>query len=369
MKTGSNSISLEKSIVTERGSSNKRENNYRYLQVRRNVGIIYSYSELCKSKEAEMQLRLKEARKSTYRGEMSETAKKNLRKRISIWFDAIEHQNKRNSQNVFSIPIRPVFLTVTLSASQAHSDILIKQRILKPFLRILRENYRCDRYIWKAERQQNGNVHFHILIDRYIDKEIVQRLWNTCQDSLYYVSEFQKKHGHRQPPSTQIEAIRDWNKMSAYIEKYVCKEVEGKKIEGAVWKCSKTLRTLSYIEIPVDNDLSNNILQAMRENSLRLVEKDHYTVLVPMKGSIEDIISKTHRNLFFEYRELLCAYLFDMSGEGSWSDYVKNRIKGFVPDNVHCKYQEIKVMPGVTQLTLFEDRVSPLGSVHRKGYM
>ena len=53
------------------------------------------------------------------------------------------------------------FITLTLSDVQAHTDDSIKEHMLQPFLYWLQRYYNCS-YVWKAETQINGNIHFHI---------------------------------------------------------------------------------------------------------------------------------------------------------------------------------------------------------------
>ena len=42
--------------------------------------------------------------------------------------------------------------------------------------------------------QKNGNVHYHIVTDCFMDFHIVQKIWNRCIDKLGYVQEYSKKH-------------------------------------------------------------------------------------------------------------------------------------------------------------------------------
>jgi hypothetical protein len=182
---------------------------------------------------------------------------------------------------------RAVFLTLTLPSKQAHTDNEIKRNCLNAFLVTL-SNY-CDIkvWIWVAEVQKNGNIHFHLLIDNYIPFVLVTQehdivfagsrskcliesknytvqkthvlsyceyLWNRCLAKYQYIEEFAKKFGHENPPTTQIEIIKDQRKTGKYMTKYMTKndknENSGKrKLEGRIWGCSDSLKNFQSVEI------------------------------------------------------------------------------------------------------------------------
>ncbi len=97
------------------------------------------------------------------------------------------------------------FITLTLSASQVHSDVEIKTKLLESFLLKARRYHGLATYIWKAELQRNGNIHFHILTPSYIPFFKLKYLWNEVQNSLGYIDRFEAKHKHKNPPSVNIQ--------------------------------------------------------------------------------------------------------------------------------------------------------------------
>ena len=60
------------------------------------------------------------------------------------------------------------FLTLTLPAKQIYSDQLVKRYCLNRFLRALKYIKPNINYIWRCEKQENGNIHFHVTLDKYI---------------------------------------------------------------------------------------------------------------------------------------------------------------------------------------------------------
>lgn len=153
------------------------------------------------------------------------------------------------------------FLTTTLPSKQIHTDLEIKKVCLDNFMNKLR--YHCGKfsYVWKAEAQLNGNIHFHFIIDLYIDKKLCDKLWHDSIELLGYVTSFEKKFGHRNPPTNKIERADSLKKVIGYATKYIAKIDSGRVIDGQVWYSSKDLQTNIQAEV------------TMRENDERLIKR------------------------------------------------------------------------------------------------
>lgn len=119
------------------------------------------------------------------------------------------------------VKFRLSFITLTLCSKQVHSDILIKEQCLNVFLQWLRDAYKVKKYIWKAEIQKNGNIHFHITMDKYIHYSKIQKAWNRSIEKLGYVSRFEEIHGHRKPPSTEIKSVKKAKNLGNYLAAYL----------------------------------------------------------------------------------------------------------------------------------------------------
>src|SRR5690606_39568338 len=58
------------------------------------------------------------------------------------------------------------FITLTLPSPQGSiSDKEIKRGPLRMFIQKMGRRYGMYNYVWKAEKQKNGNIHFHITTD------------------------------------------------------------------------------------------------------------------------------------------------------------------------------------------------------------
>lgn len=87
-----------------------------------------------------------------------------------------------------------------------------------------------ERYIWRAEAQENGNIHFHITTDVYIPQMGLRKDWNSCCDILGYTTRFEIKHGHREPNSTDVHSVKHVRSLVSYLAKYLGKNRQCKCI-------------------------------------------------------------------------------------------------------------------------------------------
>lgn len=122
------------------------------------------------------------------------------------------------------------FITLTLSAEQAHTDAEIYKMVFKPFLRILRDRYKNFLYLWKAEVQDNGRIHFHLTTNTFIRHDKLRDIWNKCQEKLGYVTRSQIAN----PNSTDVHSTKNVKKLAAYLCGYLSKKDLYTK-EGKEW--------------------------------------------------------------------------------------------------------------------------------------
>jgi hypothetical protein len=170
---------------------------------------------------------------------------------IQNWMDTTEHFNYTRDKKKCPRERMLSMITVTLSSKQQHSDNYIKRNMLNRLLIYLIRKEPSLKYLWKAETQKNGNIHFHILIDKYIDKTWLLDTWNVIQMDHGYVRNQEIPDARKTCPSTRIEALRDKYDGSSYCAKYMSKNEGERRLEGRLWGCSNELKELKKIVIPV----------------------------------------------------------------------------------------------------------------------
>lgn len=158
------------------------------------------------------------------------------------------------------------FITLTLCAEQFHSDEYIKKHMLEPFLKwIKRKGNKL--YVWRAETQANGNLHFHITSNKYIHYTSIRNKWNSLLQKHGYMKKFLEKNGHQDPNSTDVKGVKNAYKMAAYMVKYMSKKTEGRReVTCKVWSCSTALMNKRRSVTELD-DYFNKFSKYLQEHS------------------------------------------------------------------------------------------------------
>lgn len=208
-----------------------------------------------------------------FKGEISEKTRKDLRKKLNVYFEAMYSvgQAYRKKHNIFH-----AIVTLTLPVKQFHSDNEIKRSCLARFVERVKYMYDVRFYYWVAEKQINGNIHFHLLIDRFIPHEKVRGYWNDLLDKLGYIRMFEEKHGHANPNSTDIQAIRSLAKSSDYVTKYTTKLDQQGGIEGRLHGESDLLRSVKRFKEEVWSELYCELERIVDQGLLREKRGDNY---------------------------------------------------------------------------------------------
>jgi hypothetical protein len=180
------------------------------------------------------------------------------------------------------------FITLTLPSPQVHSDQEIKANCLNQFITEMKAKHINLRYIWRCEKQNNGNIHFHFLVNRFVNYDWCQFVWNRIMKKEGYIEPYQKKfssmsfqeyceqkknfsidkipiytrqfnRGNKEnwsnPPSIQAKGLGNTRKALYYIAKYISKndqkpdemsadQIKKLSITGHIWFCCYELSSL-----------------------------------------------------------------------------------------------------------------------------
>lgn len=176
-----------------------------------------------------------------------------------------------------SMSFKLSFITLTLSSSQKHPDSFITSTLLRPFLRHFQSNGTMQNYVWKAEKQKNGNIHYHIISDAYVNYTICLNYWNRIQSRLDYIDDFFDQYNHRSPNSVDIRKVTGSRELQKYLSKYVSKS--GQKITGKVWDCSHRLHNFQPLATSIDNYIFDHIQHLENTAGAKKVVHDHCTII------------------------------------------------------------------------------------------
>lgn len=199
-------------------------------------------------------------------------------KKIAIACRILSYASKevtvRNSKGEY-IKHLNLFISLTLPSTQEHEDTFITKKILGNFLDTCRKLGFLNNYVWRAEKQKNGNIHYHILTDSFVNYNFIRRIWYRVLSKYGYMKKYHdkfssmcyedyknqsfnnnrpeskinqafargKRNNWSEPPCVDVEAINSIGALSKYLSKYVSKNSNHSEniVKGRVWSCSKSV--------------------------------------------------------------------------------------------------------------------------------
>lgn len=227
-------------------------------------------------------------------------------------------------------------ITLTLPSKQIHTDKVIHEKVFKEFIRAWKRSSKELLYIYKAEVQDNGNLHYHLTTNTYIDYRELRNKWNYYCEKLGYVT----RSGIASPNSTDVHSVKSVKNLASYMVSYlskkdlyskalkryharynkILKKMPGnecklprnyfsnikRKVELKVWDCSKPLM-LGKCSLEIDSqELMDDVRRALQLNTAPIV-KDWCIVLENGKEVRKGLktISKVYSSHIAKLREFV----------------------------------------------------------------
>lgn len=276
----------------------------------------------------------------SYTGKLSPYARKKLKRSIQLLVASSVPKEAPNFKNGKLFKFKVNFITLTLPASQGQiSDKTLKSQCLDNFIKRCKRKYKLKSYVWRAERQGNGNLHFHIITDCYIHYEKMRNDWNSCLHALGFIDRFKEKNGHSNPNSTDIHAITGIKNLTQYFCKYMakdeltqekamniphkshsykmirrskhklylkaCKTEKECLIEGKVWDCSKNLKVKKNCELLLESEVRHQWETALNDPEVKTVGNNIFTILLCDDQQFNKYVVGTLRERWLEYLAMI----------------------------------------------------------------
>jgi hypothetical protein len=126
--------------------------------------------------------------------EVSDNGYRTLQKKINwLYYLSKSRYKKTNSgKEIFNFKMN--FLTLSLPTKQRTSTKEVTSSLLNNFLTEIRQRTKMTNYVWRLEFQKNGNVHYHIVTDTYLDYHFVLNIWNRLLRLNGYIKGYTDKH-------------------------------------------------------------------------------------------------------------------------------------------------------------------------------
>lgn len=332
---------------------------------------------------------LKKGKDGKYNGFMSPNTSRKVKKYLENWLLALKSNLRKNRFSNYY----PTFVTLTLPSKQKHSDNEIKRVCLNHFIIKLKRVCQVKYYFWRAEPQKNGNIHFHLIVDKFINHDKIRVLWNEIINKLGYVDEYSKnqkeffkngfkmfkgdkrskqkqyaiycrnvQEGFRNPNSTDIHGLRNVRSLTSYVCKYVTKtDTDSRMIKGRIWGCSDELRSVEY-----SSGLGGLMVRdeegISRKNEVRFFEDQNFTDY--FRKVCQEVGSENvNYDEYFTVVKLPKPQEFYLKkfDKERHRDYLKHYQKVFnqlyKSDNPSLSYDKVEESPVISNIT--DDVVSP----------
>lgn len=247
-----------------------------------------------------------------YTGKIGKATVSKIKQMVSCWSDSINVYNSMPC-NKFKKKKRTLkFLTLTLSNSTTYTDNEVKRKLLTPFITLLIRKFHVEHYFWRAEAQKNGNIHFHLIIDQYIDKHEINYEWDRIQWLAKVIDSEPIWCEKYTSASTNIQQVESTKYVANYVVKYCLKDEENRKINGRIWGCSDSLRSLSFAEFPDTEEVCIEFSRCLNKGEVKTIEAERYKVYIVsvlydyhfsdswLKSMVEELMLQ---NYYYLYKE------------------------------------------------------------------
>lgn len=284
-------------------------------------------------RKAGLHLSLRNLRKSKSSVNLSASSKKEIRDSIFSMYTLSKPRTQKVGNGKFIYNFRQSFVTLTLPSKQVHSDVEIK-KCLNHFLTNVRRSFKIQNYVWKAELQQNENIHFHLSFDKYTPFQAIRYYWLLAIAPLGYVDAYQAKFSAmslsqyakyrnlslvdaskpyadgcrsswRSPNCVDVSAVTTASSVSNYLSKYFAKSEEtnldASRIAqfGKVWARSTSLSRLRYEHKFEWQEVKQFIQQLLEMKAVKRVAYDFSTVFYINFKAFKGIHARWFANRMF----------------------------------------------------------------------
>ena len=284
-----------------------------FIQFRTNATIIYyqadspgrrstipyslghNSSSFSNSKEVESQ--------KTYTGKVTAGSQKRIAKAVSLLIQASPEKRIFNPVTGKHQNFKLSFITLTVSdAKKNYTAKECYKQLLEPFILRLRRRYGVKSYIWKAELQKRGQIHYHLTTNVFIHFSDLRNDWNNLQRKAGYLDNYFQKKGHYDANSTDVHSVVKIKNIEAYLVKYLAKkESEKESTIGKIWDCSQNLKKYNYFTEFLDSELEEKLQILEDSGKARRVIKDRFQIVYFQDYKPTDLLNSNGKNRYEKF--------------------------------------------------------------------
>lgn len=253
------------------------------LQVRNNCALVYNQPEYdgSYSWSHKHKLRMNFKEKETYSGKITQGTKVRISRAIDMLVQLSPAVKKFNPVTKRVIKHQLSFITLTIPDTKTmYTPKDAHKILLKPFLRYFRDKNIITTYVWKAELQKRGQLHYHLTTPSIIPYTDIRDYWNYLMRKHGMLEDFKARHGHDCPNSTDIHQVGNIKNFSKYLAKEFCKTVQNETpTTGKLWDCSTNLKGVKFFSVELTKPIAKNILDAHRNNNISIKDLEQCHII------------------------------------------------------------------------------------------
>lgn len=242
-------------------------------------------------------------RTKTIEGVLSVNAQRKVRNAIRWLVAGSETKMVYEKRFKKKVPWRINMCTFTFKENM--QDDKKAREIFSQWLEMAKYRFDMQLYIWLAEPQKRGAIHFHLSTNVYIPHTELRFTWNRLL----------RKHGfdNTDENSTDVHAVTNIENHEAYLCDYFLKEKkhEGRRaIKGKLWGCSHALSQAGKNYIVIDEIEKRFLNSDLHKSSLykKLTDKNEtipdflkFTdIFLTNESNYKNLPSCPLRNLYFD---------------------------------------------------------------------
>ena len=281
--------------------------------------------------------------------ELTKRSRSKLQERINWLYILSECKTVQNNKTGNSFNFKLNFITLTLPTAQMHFDSTITSKCLNSFLTTMRQYHGLVNYIWRAECQSNGNIHYHIVTDSYLHHYVIRNVWNRCLRKLGYIDRYQLKfkgmsfeqyckvrgltdandlpaykkaweYGNTSnwlsPNTTDVHSLVKVRNVAAYISKYMTKtkrkksedegyETSERRISGRTWGNSRELSKIRGVQMERSTNTDSLLDRAIKYLKSEVKVEQYYSIVYVNLSGLKKLSIKFYNKIVSFMRDLI----------------------------------------------------------------
>lgn len=252
------------------------------LQVRGNSALVYDEYIFQRryATRHKLRSRMKQARRGQYSGKMTAGTRKRLARSATLLAQASKARWITNPVTNELQYHKLSFITLTVTQGENISAQDGHRLLLADFLQWMRRKKGVTTYIWKAELQKRGQLHYHITTPTFIHYKEIRDKWNELQMNAGMLKDWAAEHGHTDPNSTDVHEVRHVKDLARYIIKELAKSMQNEQAtRGKIWDCSDNLAGVPYYSVAMCSHHERRIDELRAAGLLKIHSGERFTII------------------------------------------------------------------------------------------